>query len=95
MGEVAVPNVDLTDPKALFSQSMAIAKAARQACENGIPIALPGMTIVAAQVLAILQGLTGQLPIVAWAARVDGKFVWHKCQMIDLHAVRIATREGR
>lgn len=95
VGSVEVPNVDLADPKAVFSLSMDIAKAARKACENATPIALPGMTILAAQVLAMLQGLTGQLPIIAWAARTDGKFVWDRKQMIDLHAMRVLMREER
>ena len=95
IGEVSVPNVDLADPAAVYSLALDIAKAARNSCENGIPITLPGMTVLAAHVLSMLQGLTGQLPIIAWAARIEGKFVWSRTQMIDLHAMRVLIREGR
>lgn len=95
VGEVAIPNVDLANPKTIFSLALTIAKAAQSACEGGIPIALPGMTTLAAYVLAMLQGMTGQLPVIAWAARVDAKFIWSRGRVIDLHAMRILMREDR
>lgn len=95
VGSVPVPNVDLSDREAVLRLAQDIAQGARIACEQGIPIALPGMTTLAAHVLALLQGLTGQLPRIAWAARVDGKFVWSEDQVADLHEARNWARGMR
>ena len=96
VGEVAVPNVDLADPEAVFRLALDIAKACRQACEQAIPIALPaGKTTLSVFVLSMLQGLTGQLPIIILAARVDGVLVWDRRQTIDLHSMRVTMREER
>lgn len=95
VGSVEVPNVDLEHPQAIFALALEIAKAARGACDDGIPIALPGMTTLSAFVLAMLQGMTGQFPIIAWAARKEGKFVWNRKWSIDLTAMRILMREDR
>lgn len=92
VGEVAIPNIDLTNPSAVTQAAHEIAAAAAPFAEGGVPIALPGMATLAAHVLAIMHGRTGYWPTIAWAARVDGKFTWSAGYMADLHELRTMSR---
>lgn len=95
IGSVPVPNVDLLSPETILALALEVAKAAREAVEEGIPLALPGMTTLSAHVVALIQGLTGYFPRIAWAARVDGKFLWDEKQVTDLHELRTFARSLR
>jgi len=92
-GEVGVPNADLTNPVSVAALARTIAEAAAPHVRDGAAIALPGMTTLSALVLAILHGMVGSFPRIAWAARVDGKFVWKAEYTADLHELRTAQRE--
>lgn len=93
VGVADVPNVDLTDAHSISQTAQAVADQAAGAVREGIPVALPGASVLAVHTLAALHGLTGHWPRVAWAARQDGKFVWSEEQVSDLHSLRTAQRE--
>lgn len=94
VGEVGVPNVDLTNPSSIGAVAEQIARAAAPHVRSGIAIALPGASTISSHVLALVHGITGHWPRVAWAARVDGAFVWSEAYVSDLHILRTSAREG-
>lgn len=94
IGEVSVPNVDLTSPASIGTVAEQIARAAAPHVRNGVTLALPGASVISSHVLTLIHGITGHWPRVAWAARVDGKFVWSEAYVSDLHEVRTSVREG-
>ncbi|HFD40857.1 MAG TPA: hypothetical protein ENJ31_13525 [Anaerolineae bacterium] len=95
VGSVEIPNVNVADPEDVVEVATQIAEAAAPAVYEGALLALPGMSILAAIVLARLHGLVGFWPRVAWAAREDGRFVWSDARVADLFALRQEAREDR
>jgi hypothetical protein len=95
VGEAQIPNVDLTDPQAVASVAQDIADAAEPHVSGGVPIALPGMSVLAAHVLACIHGLVGHWPDIVWSCRIDGRFVWSDEFRADLHDVRTDQRTRR
>ena len=95
VGECAVPNADLANPASMRGLAEKIAVEASLFVLRGFPVALPGMTTLSAMVISMIQGITGYLPQIAWAARVDGVFVWSEEQVADLHELRNRYREKR
>jgi len=95
LSECAVPNADLANPKSVCALAEKIAIEASIYALRGVPIALPGMTTLSAMIISIVQGITGYLPRIVWAARKDGMFVWSEEQVMDLHELRNRSREKR
>lgn len=93
-GNVRIGNVDVSSVAAVLEAAKKIAVAAAPHARKGIPIALPGMTTLSAQVLAYLHGLVGHWPTIAWSARIDGVFTWSLDQVADLHDIRTSAREA-
>jgi len=90
--DLGTSNVDLADPAKVLAAATKIAEAAAQFVRDGALIALPGMSILSASVLAVLHGLLGHWPSVAYAARIGGVFTWSKDFVIDLHELRTEAR---
>ena len=90
-----IPNVDLEDPGSVAELAVDIAKRFLPYAALGIPIALPGMSVLAAHTLAAIHGLSGFWPVVIWAVQVDGAFVWRNLHSADLHALRTRMRGER
>lgn len=95
IAEISIPNVDLCNPQEIQELARNLAFEASPAVFAGIPIALPGMSILAAHVLAEIHGRCGFWPKVAWAARIDGKFRWEEKFERDLHELRTEARIRR
>lgn len=93
--EAQIPNVDLANPSEVQALARQLAEQATPFVLAGVHIALPGMTALASHVLAYIHGICGHWPRIAWAARVDGKFMWSEDFVSDLHEVRTSAREGR
>ena len=88
-----IPNVDPTDVKSVTDAAETLAEA--YAPHEGSLVVLPGLSSLAAITLAKIHGRTGSFPMIAWAIRVDGKFVLTGDQSIDLHEVRLDSRMDR
>lgn len=93
---VAIPNIDLGNPQAVIDAAMEIAEEAGLHVLEGCYIALPGMSVLAAAVLAAIHGKAGQFPKIAYAVRGDdGVFRFGAGQEIDLWRVRMDARAER
>ena len=93
--EYRIPNVDTSDPEAIRELAIDIAGRARPYVKLGIPVALPGMSILVAHVLAAIHGMTGFWPRVVWAVQEEGRFIWNAENSVDLHWLRTSMREYR
>lgn len=94
VGVAAVPNADMASYESVVATAQAIAEQVAEYAVNGVLIALPGHSALASHVLALLHGLTGSWPRIAWSARTpDGRFVWTSEQTSDLYELRNLQRE--
>lgn len=90
-----IPNIAPT-PEAVARQAFELVDSLPQEAlrEGGFEVILPGMTPLAAAVLAVIHGRYGQFPAIRFAVRqADGTF--RLSGRIDLQQVRMDGRAGR
>jgi len=91
-GKIVVPDLNPTD---IQSVAKKVALAAAPYAEQGTLIALPGMSVIALATVAMIHGIIGFWPRVAFAKQVDGKFAWMEENILDLQVIRTSARTLR
>jgi len=98
---VPVPNVDLGRAEAIKEAAQGLVKQALEDAEledvlrhGEAAVILPGASVLAGPVLAVLEGFSGTLPELFWAVRAEGGFVLPE-KGIDLSELRLAGRALR
>jgi len=97
---IPVPNVDLGRAEAIKEAAQSLVKQAledaelKEALRRGeAAVILPGASVLAGTVLAVLEGFSGTLPKLFWAVRTEGGFTLS--EGLDLSELRLAGRSLR
>lgn len=91
---VPVPNVVMAPDKISEAATVLVDTLPEDVVARGqYEVILPGMTPLAAAVLAVLHGRTGCFPMIRFSSRRDGGFVLS--EPLDLQNLRLAARESR
>ena len=97
---VPVPTVDLGRAEAIKEAAQSLVKQAledaelKEALRRGeAAVILPGASVLAGTVLAVLEGFSGTLPKLFWAVRTEGGFTLS--EGLDLSELRLAGRSLR
>ncbi len=96
---VPVPNVDLGSGTAVVKAAKALVTSAleteaKEAILRGeVAVLLPGASVLAGAVLAVLVGVSGIFPKLYWAVRTEGGFVLS--EELDLSGLRLEGRSFR
>ncbi len=92
---VTIPNISLEAKSIIFFAKKALSTLPQEILERGdFEIILPGMTPLAATVLAMIHGQYGQFPIIRYALKAEGG-MFKLSEPIDLQEVRVKARGGR
>lgn len=91
---IPIPNVTMTPEKIAEAAEALVDQLPDDIVTRGqYEVMLPGMTPLAAAVLAVLHGRTGCFPVIRFSVRRNGGFVLS--EPLDLQNLRLAARERR